>query len=298
MDWFKHDINAHEDIKIRKLKRMHGMAAYGVYWELVELMYSKGGSLPEGSILDEIMLMGIQEDDAQDMMESFLDLELFRCNGGSWTSDRIEAEISTANSYKERMRELGRKGAEKRYSARQADGIASAKRTPSARYSEKRGDKKENRYDNVSRDYQVEDSSFTEKFKSDKTDIVCTEVVEPTTPCPSPAVISLLLITGEEYPVTQADVDRYQAAFPGVDVMQELREMQLWCKEKKHSRQRKTERGVHTFIRNWLSSEQDRIRRIPQGSKETIRNSSVEMSLTADGSNPDAYKNERFEDYD
>ena len=53
-------------------------------------------------------------------------------------------------------------------------------------------------------------------------------------------------------------VDIYQETFPAVDVVQELRKMKLWCDDRKNVNRRKTERGIQSFIRNWLSREQDR----------------------------------------
>lgn len=297
MDWFKHDINAHEDIKIRKLKRMHGMAAYGVYWELVELMYSKGGSLPGNSIQDEIMLMGIEEDDALDMSETFLDLGLFTTDGESWFSDRVTEEIKAATSYRERMRELGKKGAEKRYSARQADGIAHAKRTPSGRYSEKRGDK--NTDNTVSSPLQEEYLLFTEKSETDKTHSIITSELQKSELAGSvcaedPVVIFLPTNRGEECPITESKVKLWEEAYPAVDVRSQLREMRAWCMS--NPKNRKTSAGMDRFCNSWLSRQQDRSRGIPQHNMEVIKGTNIGMSLVADGTRPDQeYKEVHFE---
>ena len=36
MKWFKHESNASQDAKLKKLRRRHGMAAVGVYWYILE----------------------------------------------------------------------------------------------------------------------------------------------------------------------------------------------------------------------------------------------------------------------
>lgn len=44
--YFPHDFNAQDDPKCAKLLRCHGLAGYGLYWALVERLYSNGGRLP------------------------------------------------------------------------------------------------------------------------------------------------------------------------------------------------------------------------------------------------------------
>lgn len=71
----------------------------------------------------------------------------------------------------------------------------------------------------------------------------------------SPVVITLLLNTGEEYPITQKTVDELSPIYPGVDIMTELRKMKGWCIG--HETKRKTKRGIMAFVTNWLNSEQN-----------------------------------------
>ena len=73
MEWFKHDVDAHDDIKIRKLIRMHGMQAYGFYWYIVELLYGNGGEIQKDTVVDEGMIAGIEEDDLVNIIFSFTD---------------------------------------------------------------------------------------------------------------------------------------------------------------------------------------------------------------------------------
>lgn len=44
--YFPHDFNARNDPKLQELLMKHGMAAIGVYWCIVEMMYEQGGELP------------------------------------------------------------------------------------------------------------------------------------------------------------------------------------------------------------------------------------------------------------
>lgn len=72
----------------------------------------------------------------------------------------------------------------------------------------------------------------------------------------APPVLTLLLNDGSEYPITQADIDEWQRAFPAVDVNQQLLAMQLWCKDT--PKKRKTKTGIRRFVTNWLDREQNR----------------------------------------
>ena len=294
MEWFKHDVNAHDDIKIRKLVRMHGMQAYGFYWYIVELLYSNGGEIQKDTVVDEGMIAGIEEDDLVNIMDSFLELELFIEDPYErWTSDRVTAEIRSIEDHKEYMRQLGRKGASARYSARQAD----AKQNDSARYSKRREDKRRED-NNLGRPLQEENLSINTKEKTGTSEIVCSE--------PSLGLeaggqkdavfVTIISNTGEEIPITESLVKLWEQTYPAVDVRQELQRMKSWAIN--NPKNRKTKGGMQRFCDNWLARTQNEARRIPQGSRETIRNSNISMTLTADGSNPDAYRNERFEDYD
>ena len=39
--WFKHDCNAHEDLKFLKIKKLHTHWAIGLYWEVIEVLSSQ-----------------------------------------------------------------------------------------------------------------------------------------------------------------------------------------------------------------------------------------------------------------
>lgn len=71
-----------------------------------------------------------------------------------------------------------------------------------------------------------------------------------------PAVITLLLNTGQEYPITQSNINEWMSLYPAVDVMQSLRNMKGWCAS--NPAKRKTKKGIQRFINNWLASEQNK----------------------------------------
>lgn len=72
-----------------------------------------------------------------------------------------------------------------------------------------------------------------------------------------PAVLVFPLAKkGEEYPVTQKDVDEWQGSYPGIDVMQELRNCCQWNRD--NPTRRKTKGGIRKHISGWLAREQNR----------------------------------------
>lgn len=84
---------------------------------------------------------------------------------------------------------------------------------------------------------------------------ICSELQAAAEPA-EPPVITLLLNTGEEYPIMQTDVNAWMELYPAVDVIQELRKMKGWCMD--NPRKRKTRKGIRRFVGSWLAREQDR----------------------------------------
>lgn len=68
------------------------------------------------------------------------------------------------------------------------------------------------------------------------------------------SAITLLLKTGNEYPISEEDIKGWQMTYKGVDVKQELLLMREWCKA--NPQKRKTESGILRFITSWLAREQ------------------------------------------
>ena len=88
--------------------------------------------------------------------------------------------------------------------------------------------------------------------KSESEAYVCSEQQV----APEPPAITLLLNTGAEYPITQADVNGWMELYPAVDVMQELRAMKGWCQA--NPKKRKTAGGIKRFVNSWLAKEQNK----------------------------------------
>ena len=90
---------------------------------------------------------------------------------------------------------------------------------------------------------------------------ICTEQqrysAPPSVASPPAAAVELIPLVGDggEFAVTQTMVAEWERSFPAVDVLAALRRMRAWCLA--NPRNRKTARGVESFIVRWLSKEQD-----------------------------------------
>lgn len=69
-----------------------------------------------------------------------------------------------------------------------------------------------------------------------------------------PPILTLPILGGEEYPVTQAQVSTWSEAYPAVDVSLALRQMREWIE----SNPTKKRKNVRRFITNWLKREQEK----------------------------------------
>jgi hypothetical protein len=79
-----------------------------------------------------------------------------------------------------------------------------------------------------------------------------------------------LLNDGTEYEVSENDVVTYQQLYPGIDVRQELRNIQAWCLS--NSKYRKTRGGAKRFMNSWLSRSQNGARKEQAVPEKKTRN--------------------------
>lgn len=66
---------------------------------------------------------------------------------------------------------------------------------------------------------------------------------------------SFILNDGSMYNVTENDVERLQQLYPGIDCMQELRNIIGWCDS--NPKNRKTRAGAKRFINSWMARAQN-----------------------------------------
>ncbi len=82
---------------------------------------------------------------------------------------------------------------------------------------------------------------------------ICAEP-DKSAPAPEP-VLTLALNDKSEYPIYGPQIAEWEALYPAVDVMQELRAMKGWLNA--NPTKRKTKTGISRFVNGWLAKEQN-----------------------------------------
>jgi hypothetical protein len=87
---------------------------------------------------------------------------------------------------------------------------------------------------------------------------------EPAATPPPPPVLTIPAVGegDQEWPLTQAKIDEWGEAYPGVDVLAECRKARQWCID--NPTRRKTAKGMPRFLSTWLSRAQDQAPRTTQ----------------------------------
>lgn len=285
IEWFRHDTDARNDIKIRKLLRDCEPGALGAYWMCVEMIYQAGGYAEESAIAEELSFYSMDK-----FIPALVEHGLLEEVGnGILTSQRVIAEIKWQEERRQKKVEAGRMGGLAKASNAKAM-PSNAKATPSdalAQPSTIQDTTIHNKDCNVSKDYQEEHLSIKNKSLTDKTDIACSEplnelMLEAENPTEKPVFITIVSRTGSEVPVYKEMVEMWKEAYPAVDVEAQLREMKAWSKS--NPTERKSERGMNRFINNWLSKEQDKAGRF-QGSSQPPKHKDYSIVGKQDASN-------------
>lgn len=87
----------------------------------------------------------------------------------------------------------------------------------------------------------------------------------------SPCAGKFLLNDATEYAVSENDVVTYQQLYPGIDVRQELRNIEAWCLS--NPKNRKTRNGAKRFLNGWLARTQNSARvEKPAPKKNSFKN--------------------------
>ena len=109
----------------------------------------------------------------------------------------------------------------------------------------------------------------------------------------TPPAIQMPLVSGEQFPIYQQDVDEWEQSFPAVDVLQQLRAMRAWLDA--NPTKRKTKRGIKRFIVSWLSREQDRGgRRAPAKTRNALQPAREETLMEKQEQEPRIAESQRW----
>jgi len=73
----------------------------------------------------------------------------------------------------------------------------------------------------------------------------------------------------QQWQLSQAKLDEYLGAYPGLDVIAEMRKARQWCRD--NARKRKTHAGMLGFLTNWLNKAQNSGRASPVSEQQSQR---------------------------
>lgn len=109
-EWFPHDYHATRDIKIMRLIREGGAAAYGMYWHVVEMLHYTPDATIE-DVADSLqVVLRVSQQDAQQALQIFVQHGLFDVSeAGIVKCERIERNIMARNEVSTRRKQAAAK---------------------------------------------------------------------------------------------------------------------------------------------------------------------------------------------
>ena len=111
IEWFRHDTDARNDIKIRKLLRDNDRASLGAYWMCVEIIYQNEGFIDESSLTEELSFYNMDE-----FIPVLISLDLIeRTEDGKLTSKRVLNELEMNRKMAQVRSEKARKAINTRW---------------------------------------------------------------------------------------------------------------------------------------------------------------------------------------
>jgi hypothetical protein len=230
MKWFKHIAASWDDEGLAKLigkGGMEGLARYGLWWRVVEIVASQLG--PKGtnpSVCYPVTRWSLLLSLRGSLV--FSTLSTLVVTGGVTVErdgDNIRVTIPNLLKYRD---EYSKK------SGHDPESVGAKNRTD--------GDGEEEEEEKTI-------ALSDEKPRSEPT------LPPPTTPAPR-RLGTLPLNDGSLYEITDVLVAEWQELYPAVDVVQECKSMKGWCIG--NPTKLKTRKGVLRFITSWLEREQDR----------------------------------------
>ena len=115
--YFSHDSNARNDVKIIKLRRIHGFEGYGIFWCIIEMLRdAPDNKLPYQSIDDIAFNLNVSSDKLHEIINDF---ELFSIENNMFFSSRLIRNMDQYKLLKEKRSVSGKLGMEKRWTKQQ-----------------------------------------------------------------------------------------------------------------------------------------------------------------------------------
>lgn len=230
------------DAKLQEVLLDYGLEGYGLYWYCIELISAK---VAPDNITFELehdcriiaRNVGSSPQKVQEMMTHFVELGLFENSSGTITCRKIAKRLDKSMTSNSQMRKVID------YIRENHDFI------------DKSHDPIMTNHDEVmtkSGFIMQEERRGEEKRRDINT---CSEPDDSKPPPVITIPTNRFNTKGEEYPVTQNQIDEWQSAYPAVEVLQALKRIRSW--NVSNPNKRKTLGGMAKHIDNWLAKEQN-----------------------------------------
>ena len=266
LDYFPLDVTFFTDPKIKILKARYGVDGIAVYIYLLCEIYRVGYylQLNEDSIYIFSDDLKMSAEKVMQVLNFLLERSLF--DSKLFQSDKVLTSAGIQKRFQLAVKERAKKNpvnAEGFWLLPPEKTEPFIKVHPHDSNSQKNEDNS-GKNSSYSREKSLKESKEKES-KGNKSKYISPEVQST----PGRMLYELVLLSGDKYPVYEADVEKYRSLYPAVDVDQEFRKMIGWLDS--HSKNRKTARGIGKFINGWLCRAQDSARP-NQPEKEKGRN--------------------------
>lgn len=124
--YFSHDSNARNDLKMLKLRRLHGIEGYGLFFCVIEMLRETNGYKLNLSVIPEICF-DLRVD--ENVFEGLFESGLLQKNGEYFYSDSLLKRMEIREEIREKRSASGKLGAIAKHT--QSDSKASDKQMPS-----------------------------------------------------------------------------------------------------------------------------------------------------------------------
>lgn len=111
MQWIKHDTNANQDAKLKRVRMKYGLEGYGLYWYLIELI---AADVDQNNLTFELehdaeiisFDTGIHVERINEMMSYMVNVGLFECANNAITCLKLLKRLDQSMTSNKKMREL------------------------------------------------------------------------------------------------------------------------------------------------------------------------------------------------
>jgi len=165
--YFQHDFNARNDLKIKALLKRHGAAAYSVFWSIVEELHQHNRfELKPWLIAGIAGDLYLEPENVQDIINTCIEFELFFKDGESIGCARVERNLQKRQEVKEKRSKAGKASALARQESTHVEQeLTSVEQNPTKEIKIKEIKLKENESKSLADETPMLDFSF-EVFKS------------------------------------------------------------------------------------------------------------------------------------